>query len=193
LAERPHLDRPRRLEAEDEFSADILLGEDGQPNTGGADHGPGLRQQPSHEAGDQDQANRHEEGDQDQAKRHETKPDRGFRVGMLQVLTPDDCETAIPRAYVVKGLINRSDMAMISATYGTGKSAWAPALGYAIAQGRPFFHGIRVKQVPVVYVASEDGDGMTVRVRVLKKQFGSAPDFYLILVLPGATSYPGCV
>jgi hypothetical protein len=108
----------------------------------------------------------------------DAKPRSGFRVGAIQVLTPDDCETAVPRAYVVKGLVGRRDTALLSGAPGSGKSCVAPDLGYAVAQGRRF-HGMRVKQGPVLYIAAEDGEGMRVRVRALRKKFGPAP-FYLV-------------
>lgn len=107
------------------------------------------------------------------------KPER-IKSGCLTVLSPDDCETATPRPYVVKGLVGRGDVAVLTAAPGTGKSAWGPRLGYAVAQGVERFHGMRVRKGPVLYLGSEDGDGLRVRVRALRREFGPASDFHLI-------------
>ena len=102
--------------------------------------------------------------------------------GLLTVLTPDDCEATTPRPYVVKGLISRGDSILLVGQPGTGKSALAPYIGYAVAQGRPVF-GRRVRQGAVLYIAAEDGHGMKQRIRALRRRWSGAPNFY---VLPDA-------
>lgn len=97
----------------------------------------------------------------------------------LKVLHPADCEGIKPRPYVVKGLIGQGDVALLVGIWGSGKSLLAPHIGYGVAQGQPVF-GHRVKQGPVVYLAAEDGHGMTQRVAAMKRRHGDAPDFHLL-------------
>ena len=97
----------------------------------------------------------------------------------LTVLTPAQCELGDARPYVVKGLIARGDHAMFIGAPGSGKSAAAPLGGYSIALGIPFF-GLRVRQGRVLYLAAEDGHGMRLRVRALRKRLGDTADFLLV-------------
>ena len=99
--------------------------------------------------------------------------------GLLTVLTPDECEVATPRPYVVKGLIGRGDSILLVGQPGAGKSVLGPHLGYAVAQGRRVFDR-RVRQGTVLYIAAEDGHGMKLRVRALRRRWGNAPDFRLL-------------
>jgi hypothetical protein len=103
----------------------------------------------------------------------------GEKPELLTVLTPDDCEAARPRPYVVKGLISRGDSILLIGQPGAGKSAVGPHIGYAVAQGRSVFHR-RVRQGTVLYIAAEDGHGMKLRVRALRRRWGNAPDFRLL-------------
>jgi putative DNA primase/helicase len=97
----------------------------------------------------------------------------------LTILTPSDCEAALPRPYIVKGLIGRGDFGLIVGQPGAGKSVLGPHIAYAVAQGRSIF-GRRVQQGVVLYIAAEDGAGLRVRVRGLRQRWGDAPDFRLI-------------
>jgi hypothetical protein len=106
-------------------------------------------------------------------------PEAGPQTRRLKVLTPDDCESATPRPYIVKGLIGRGDSILLVGQPGAGKSVVGPYIGYAVAQGRPVFNR-RVHRGAVLYVASEDGHGMKLRVRALRRRWGDAPDFHLL-------------
>ncbi|MGN6422630.1 MAG: AAA family ATPase [Asticcacaulis sp.] len=97
----------------------------------------------------------------------------------LSFLSPDDCENAPSRGYLIKGLIAPGDIGCIFGAPGAGKSLIAPYLGYAVAQGREAF-GMRSKQGGVFYVAAEDEFGMRGRVKALKAEHGAAPDFTLV-------------
>lgn len=97
----------------------------------------------------------------------------------LTFLTPDDCESAHPRGYLIKGLFAPRDVACIFGAPGAGKSLIAPFLGYMVAQGQEAFQ-MRTKAGGVFYVAAEDPHGMRGRVKALKQAHGSAPDFKLV-------------
>ena len=110
----------------------------------------------------------------------------------LEVLRPSEIKAEQARPYIVKGLIALGDHAIAVGHPGSGKSAFGPMLAYAVARGERVF-GRRVKKGTVIYLASEDGDGMKNRVRALLQTRGDAPDFYLIptpinLLSPGDDS-----
>jgi hypothetical protein len=79
----------------------------------------------------------------------------------------------------VKGLLGQRDVACIIGSPGVGKSVFAPDLAYAVAQGREF-HGRRVKQGKVFYVAAEDAHGMQTRLTALRDCYGEADDLSLV-------------
>ena len=104
---------------------------------------------------------------------------RGGRVSrVLRAITPEDCETLHHQNTSSKDLSRAANHCGTIGQPGAGKSVLAPHLAYAVAQGRPVL-GRRVRQGPVLYLAAEDGYGMTMRVRAMRKQWGDAPDFYL--------------
>lgn len=100
-------------------------------------------------------------------------------VSRLSFLSPDDCENAPSRGYLIKNLIAPGDVGCIFGAPGAGKSLISPYLGYALAQGREAF-GMRAKQGGVFYVAAEDSFGMRGRIKALKAEYGAAPDFTLV-------------
>lgn len=97
----------------------------------------------------------------------------------LTFLTPDDCESAPSRGYLIKGLFAPRDVACIFGAPGAGKSLIAPYLAYMVAQGQEAFQ-MRTKAGGVFYVAAEDFHGMRGRVKALKQKHGSAPAFKLV-------------
>jgi hypothetical protein len=97
----------------------------------------------------------------------------------LSLLTPDQCAAAPARGYVIKGLIAPGDVGCIFGAPGAGKSVIAPALAYAVAQGRPAF-GLKTRQGSTLYVAAEDPSGMRSRVSALRIRHGDAPGFALV-------------
>ena len=97
----------------------------------------------------------------------------------LTFLSPEDCERAPSRGYLIKGLFAPRDIACIFGAPGAGKSLIAPFLGYMVAQGTEAF-GMRTKAGGVFYVAAEDSHGMHGRVTALKLAHGDAPGFKLV-------------
>ena len=94
------------------------------------------------------------------------------------VLTPAECAARPHREYVVKGLLSRADHGGLIGLPGSAKSALAPYVGYRVSLGLDVF-GRRTRAVPVLYLAAEDGTGMTMRVRALHDRMGNAPNFFL--------------
>jgi predicted ATP-dependent serine protease len=113
----------------------------------------------------------------DADRQEQKKANSGERV--ISVLTPAECEVGEARPYVIKGLIARGDHAQFIGLPGSGKSALAPLAGYSIALGIPFL-GRRVKKGLVLYLAAEDGHGMKLRVRALRKRLGDTTQFLLV-------------
>ncbi|MBC7139672.1 MAG: AAA family ATPase [Defluviimonas sp.] len=97
----------------------------------------------------------------------------------LTFLSPADCAASNPRTYIIKGLIAERDVACIVGAPGAGKTVLAPALAYAVAQGREA-HGRRTKAGCVFYVAAEDEHGMRGRVTALRGEHGDAENFTLV-------------
>lgn len=106
-------------------------------------------------------------------------PKDGPKPSTLKFLTPDDCESAPSRGYLIKGLFAPGDVACIFGAPGAGKSLIAPFLGYMVAQGQEAFQ-MRTKAGGVFYVAAEDSHGMRGRVKALKQAHGSAQAFRLV-------------
>jgi KaiC/GvpD/RAD55 family RecA-like ATPase len=105
----------------------------------------------------------------------------GLHPGLLQrleLLSPDQCAATQPPDYVIKGLITPGDLVVLVGLPGSGKSAFAPFLGYGVAQGRSVL-GRRVRQTSVLYLGCEDGYGMRLRVAALRGRFGVADNFRL--------------
>jgi hypothetical protein len=94
----------------------------------------------------------------------------------LEFLSPAQCADMPPRGYVIKGLIAPGDVGCIFGAPGAGKSLLAPALGYAVAQGRAAF-GMRTRAGRVLYVAAEDIRGMHGRTQSLRRRYGEADEF----------------
>lgn len=101
--------------------------------------------------------------------------ERGFRL-----LAPDDCERHTPDTPVVKGLIAERNVVLVTGDAGVGKSVLISYLAYAVSQGRSVF-GRRVRKGGVLYVAAEAEGNMIGRVRALRREYGDAPDFRLVV------------
>lgn len=97
----------------------------------------------------------------------------------LTFLSPAECDAAPSRSYLVKGLLAERDVACIFGAPGAGKSLLAPALAYAVAQGRGTF-SMRTRQGGVFYVAAEDPHGMRGRIKALRAAHGEAGAFQLV-------------
>lgn len=101
------------------------------------------------------------------------------RPSRLTFLSPAECDAAPSRSYLVKGLLAERDVACIFGAPGAGKSLLAPALAYAVAQGRDTF-SMRTRQGGVFYVAAEDPHGMRGRIKAVRAAHGEAPAFQLV-------------
>uniref|UniRef100_UPI00404744AF AAA family ATPase n=2 Tax=Yoonia sp. TaxID=2212373 RepID=UPI00404744AF len=97
----------------------------------------------------------------------------------LTFLSPEDCENAQSRGYLIKGFLAPYNIACIFGAPGAGKSLISPYLGYMVAQGNAAFQ-MRTKQGGVFYVAAEDSYGMRGRIKALKKAHGDAPEFIMV-------------
>jgi archaellum biogenesis ATPase FlaH len=100
-------------------------------------------------------------------------------AGGITFMTPTECAGLPPQEYVVKGLIGPGQIGCIFGDPGAGKSLIAPAIGYAVAQGRSTF-GMRTRQGEVFYVAAEDATGMQGRVAALRMENDEADSFKLV-------------
>lgn len=98
----------------------------------------------------------------------------------LTFLSPEDCATAENPAYVIKGLLYEGDIGCIYGQPNHGKSIIAPYLAYRVSQGQSAF-GMRVRQGKTFYVAAEGAGGMRKRVTALRRRYGDAPGFHLVV------------
>ena len=101
------------------------------------------------------------------------------------LLTPDECLAGLTDSpdYLIKGLIERGSLSAFYGKPNAGKTNLALYAAYRVAQGQPAF-GRRVKQTPVLYVAYEGPRGMKRRVGTLRREYGPADGFHLMLSPP---------
>jgi hypothetical protein len=76
-------------------------------------------------------------------------------------------------AYLVKGMLRRKSHAVMFGQPGEGKSFLALDLAYHVAAGREW-HGLRVSQGPVLYLAFEGLGGIPERAAALLQHYGNA-------------------
>lgn len=98
----------------------------------------------------------------------------------LRLTRASDLGDPKPVDYVLKGLLNRGDLAMIYGKPGSGKSLFAAHLFYRVSQGAERAYGKRIKGGPVIYICLEGQGGFRRRLQALEKAHGPAPDFYLV-------------
>jgi hypothetical protein len=94
-----------------------------------------------------------------------------------------DFDVGKGRGYIIKTLVAPGDVAILFGPPGAGKSVIAPYLAHAVGAGREVF-GRRVRQVPVLYVAAEDGRGLEMRAVALRGAYGPSPGFNAIFDAP---------
>jgi hypothetical protein len=83
--------------------------------------------------------------------------------------------TAPRPKWIVKHILPEKALAVIYGRWGTGKSSLAIELGVHVARGIPW-HGRKVKQGAVVYIASENAHGFRMRVEALLREQGVTLD-----------------
>lgn len=98
----------------------------------------------------------------------------------LRLIRATDLGAPKPADYVVKGLLNRGDLALIFGKAGCGKSLFAAHLFYRVAQRADHCYGKRVRGGPVIYVCLEGQGGFRRRIQGLEHEHGPAEDFYLV-------------
>lgn len=119
--------------------------------------------------------------DPEKLKVVEFQPDKGESgKRTLRLVRATELGEPKPADYVVKGLLNRGDLALIFGKAGSGKSLFAAHLFYRVAQGVDDAYGKRVRGGPVIYVCLEGQGGFRRRLQALEQAHGSAEDFYLV-------------
>lgn len=73
--------------------------------------------------------------------------------------------------YLVKGLLQRASYALAYGTPGSGKTFVACDIGYHVAAGREW-HGRKVHQGPVLYLAFEGAGGLRARAAAIREHYG---------------------
>jgi hypothetical protein len=111
--------------------------------------------------------------DDDVADRHHDKGKLFFEL--YANVVPD-----IDRRALVAGLLDHNTMSVLYGASNTGKTFVAMGLGFSIATGRDW-HGRKVEQGGVVYIAAEAGSNAKKRVAALRKHYGvEAAPFALV-------------
>lgn len=107
-----------------------------------------------------------------------------------QVLTSDDTNFKLvssieltsnqtPTSWLVKDLITASSLGLIFGLSGSGKSFLALDIAFCIATGIDF-HGYKVTQGSVVYIAGEGYAGLKKRIKALELKYGiKAPNLFI--------------
>jgi hypothetical protein len=80
---------------------------------------------------------------------------------------------------LVRGLMQRGDLAVIYGKPGSGKTFVALDLGFHVAMGRDW-NGCKVKQAAVVYIAAESPHGVRYRYEALAQRHGDNDHFYMV-------------
>jgi hypothetical protein len=85
-----------------------------------------------------------------------------------------DLDAPAPK-WLVKGVLPEKSLAVLYGRWGTGKSTIAVELGVAVARGVEW-HGKKVKQGSVIYIASENAHGFRARLNALLTEQGLSFD-----------------
>lgn len=101
------------------------------------------------------------------------EPDAAPR-GRFKPIPPDEFMTRPPISFIVDDVLPRAEIGVIFGGPGSGKTFLALDIGAAIARGTPW-RDRKVKQGRVVYIAGEDANGVALRMRAYRQQFGECP------------------
>lgn len=96
---------------------------------------------------------------------------RFFSAAELREITP-----SIP--WLVRGILRQESLCTLIGAPGAGKSFVALDLACCVAAGRSW-HGHRVEQGPVFYIAGEGVEGLKLRLKVWEQQYGKTGEFFL--------------
>ena len=83
----------------------------------------------------------------------------------------DDAEPVLKSNYLIKGWLGAQQMTVVYGQSNVGKSFFTLDLAYHIAAGREW-HGNRVNQGTVLYLAGEGGQGFLARMRAVQDHYG---------------------
>lgn len=100
----------------------------------------------------------------------------------LRAYTPKELKALPPRKWLIEDFIPEGGEACIYGPPGGGKSFASLDLALCVARGLPW-HGKKVQQGSVIYVAAEGGSGQSLRLEAYEKQHGIKLDdvpFYLV-------------
>jgi len=89
------------------------------------------------------------------------------------LLYPDQAEPILSSSYLVKRWLDAGAMSVVYGESNVGKSFFALDLSYSIAAGLPW-HGYKVKQGAVLYLATEGSLGFTNRLYGVHKKYQAA-------------------
>lgn len=106
-------------------------------------------------------------------------PVRGREFGRLRVLSVADALDALPRTYILDGLLAERELSVWWGPPKSGKSFLMLRIAYGIPLGRGMW-GREAEPMPVLYVAAEGESGVNGRIRALHGTMGDAPGFHFI-------------
>ncbi len=95
--------------------------------------------------------------------------------GRFSVLSYGEVLARKPLEWLIKGVLPKSDLAVIFGPSGSGKSFVALDVAIAIARGVSW-RGRRVRQGKVVIVAAEGGSGVQLRLKAYQRHNGLSPE-----------------
>lgn len=114
------------------------------------------------------------------AEQGTAQPGRGTPYGRMRVLTLNDAANAPTRAYLLHGMIARSEFSLWWGPPKCGKSFLLLRIAFGLALGREAW-GRRAQPCRVLYVAAEGEGGFAGRILALRAELGDpAADFQYI-------------
>lgn len=98
-------------------------------------------------------------------------PGKATRVEQLRgsIVNAANCNAPLSSSYLVKGWLGSAGISMVYGESNVGKSFFALDLALHVAAGEPW-HGNRVRQGRVLYIASEGGQSIMTRLEAVKRE-----------------------
>ena len=94
-----------------------------------------------------------------------------MECGHLQLVWWDDIDTLRPRDYLVKGWLDKGCFSCVYGPSNSGKTFFVVGMALHVAMGWNW-HGQRVNQGAVVYIAPDGGYGLRERLQAFKTHYG---------------------